>query len=142
MGDHGGIGDGAGRAGAASAEPSAAHPHGRTQEAFGRRESGRDRQPAPCPGQVQVVSRRRSGGGLQRIWSGGRTGLRETAVLWRNAGQQREEQGGKVRLVLQSWRLGRLMMGRPPGIEIVRRAYELWEQAGKPEGRDQEFYLQ
>jgi hypothetical protein len=22
-------------------------------------------------------------------------------------------------------------MGRPPGIEIVRRAYELWEQAGK-----------
>ena len=38
--------------------------------------------------------------------------------------------------------LGRLMMGRPAGIEIVRRAYELWEQAGKPEGRDQEFYLQ
>jgi Protein of unknown function (DUF2934) len=33
-------------------------------------------------------------------------------------------------------------MGRPPGIEIVRRAYKLWEQAGKPEGRDQEFYLQ
>jgi len=32
-------------------------------------------------------------------------------------------------------------MARPPGIEIVRRAYELWEQAGKPEGRDQEFYL-
>ena len=27
-------------------------------------------------------------------------------------------------------------MGRSPGIEIVRRAYELWEQAGKPEGRD------
>jgi hypothetical protein len=33
-------------------------------------------------------------------------------------------------------------MGRPPGIEIVRREYELWEQAVKPEGRDQEFYLQ
>jgi hypothetical protein len=29
---------------------------------------------------------------------------------------------------------------RPRGIEIVRRAYELWEQAGKPEGKDQEFY--
>jgi len=28
------------------------------------------------------------------------------------------------------------------GIEIVRRAYELWEQAGKPDGRDQEFYHQ
>jgi hypothetical protein len=26
--------------------------------------------------------------------------------------------------------------------DIVRRAYELWEQAGKPEGRDQEFYHQ
>jgi hypothetical protein len=32
-------------------------------------------------------------------------------------------------------------MVRPAGIDIVRRAYELWEQAGKPEGRDQEFYL-
>jgi hypothetical protein len=27
-------------------------------------------------------------------------------------------------------------------IDIVRRAYELWEQAGKPDGRDQEFYHQ
>ena len=26
--------------------------------------------------------------------------------------------------------------------EITRRAYELWEQAGKPDGRDQEFYSQ
>ena len=33
-------------------------------------------------------------------------------------------------------------MVRPLGIEIVRRAYELWEQAGKPEGKDQEFYHQ
>jgi Protein of unknown function (DUF2934) len=33
-------------------------------------------------------------------------------------------------------------MEKPPRMEIVRRAYELWEQAGKPEGRDQEFYLQ
>ena len=33
-------------------------------------------------------------------------------------------------------------MRRPPEIEIVRKAYELWEQSGKPEGRDQEFYLQ
>jgi hypothetical protein len=24
--------------------------------------------------------------------------------------------------------------------DIVRRAYELWEKAGKPEGRDDEFY--
>jgi hypothetical protein len=33
------------------------------------------------------------------------------------------------------------MMDRPPEIEIIRKAYELWERAGKPEGRDQEFYL-
>ena len=33
-------------------------------------------------------------------------------------------------------------MARPAGMDIVRRAYELWEQAGKPAGRDQEFYLQ
>ena len=33
-------------------------------------------------------------------------------------------------------------MGSPSRIEIVRRAYALWEQAGKPDGKDQEFYLQ
>ena len=33
-------------------------------------------------------------------------------------------------------------MAKPRGIEIVRRAYVLWEQAGKPDGRDQEFYHQ
>jgi hypothetical protein len=33
-------------------------------------------------------------------------------------------------------------MARSTSIEFVRRAYELWEQSGKPEGRDQEFYLQ
>lgn len=26
--------------------------------------------------------------------------------------------------------------------EIVRRAYELWQKAGEPEGKDQEFYHQ
>ena len=31
-------------------------------------------------------------------------------------------------------------MRNPTGMQIVRRAYQLWEQAGKPEGRDQEFY--
>jgi len=36
----------------------------------------------------------------------------------------------------------RLPVAKPRGIEIVRRAYELWEQAGKPDGRDQEFYHQ
>lgn len=32
-------------------------------------------------------------------------------------------------------------MVKPTGMEIVRRAYELWERAGKPNDRDQEFYL-
>jgi Protein of unknown function (DUF2934) len=34
------------------------------------------------------------------------------------------------------------MLRRPPEINIIRKAYELWELSGKPEGRDQEFYLQ
>ena len=55
---------------------------------------------------------------------------------------KREEQGAKIQLIYAPESRERLMMGRPAGIEIVRRAYELWEQAGKPEGRDQEFYLQ
>ena len=33
-------------------------------------------------------------------------------------------------------------MAKPAEIEIVRRAYALWEKAGQPEGRDQEFYHQ
>ena len=33
-------------------------------------------------------------------------------------------------------------MARPLQMDIVRRAYQLWELAGRPEGRDQEFYLQ
>ena len=33
-------------------------------------------------------------------------------------------------------------MDRIPLIEIVRRAYKIWEDAGKPDGKDQEFYFQ
>ena len=33
-------------------------------------------------------------------------------------------------------------MENPTRMEVVRRAYELWEKAGKPEGKDQEFYHQ
>ena len=33
-------------------------------------------------------------------------------------------------------------MARVPVIEIVRRAYKIWEAAGKPDGKDQEFYFQ
>ena len=31
-------------------------------------------------------------------------------------------------------------MAYPTDEQIRIRAYELWEQAGKPDGRDQEFY--
>lgn len=31
-------------------------------------------------------------------------------------------------------------MAHPSQMDIVRRAYELWEQAGRPAGKDQEFY--
>ena len=33
-------------------------------------------------------------------------------------------------------------MEKPTQEQIIHRAYELWEQAGKPDGRDQEFYHQ
>jgi hypothetical protein len=33
-------------------------------------------------------------------------------------------------------------MGKPAQIDIVRRAYELWQKAGEPQGRDEEFYQQ
>jgi Protein of unknown function (DUF2934) len=33
-------------------------------------------------------------------------------------------------------------MADPTEKEITTRAYELWEKAGKPEGRDEEFYHQ
>ena len=33
-------------------------------------------------------------------------------------------------------------MQNPTKDQVIHRAYELWEQAGKPEGRDEEFYYQ
>jgi hypothetical protein len=33
-------------------------------------------------------------------------------------------------------------MTEPTKEQLIHRAYELWEQAGKPDGRDQEFYHQ
>jgi Protein of unknown function (DUF2934) len=33
-------------------------------------------------------------------------------------------------------------MTHPDQKDIERRAYQLWEAAGQPEGRDQEFYLE
>jgi hypothetical protein len=33
-------------------------------------------------------------------------------------------------------------MKEPTKEQVIHRAYELWEQAGKPEGRDDEFYQQ
>jgi hypothetical protein len=34
------------------------------------------------------------------------------------------------------------IVSKPAEIDIVRRAYELWQQAGEPEGKDEEFYHQ
>jgi Protein of unknown function (DUF2934) len=31
-------------------------------------------------------------------------------------------------------------MTEPTHMDIVRRAYQLWQQAGEPEGKDEEFY--
>lgn len=36
--------------------------------------------------------------------------------------------------------LGELIMAHPTEEQIRKRAFELWEQAGKPEGREDEFW--
>jgi hypothetical protein len=33
-------------------------------------------------------------------------------------------------------------MRKPKEMDVVRRAYELWQQAGEPADRDEEFYHQ
>ena len=33
-------------------------------------------------------------------------------------------------------------MENPTKEQVIHRAYELWEQAGKPEGKDKDFYHQ
>ena len=30
----------------------------------------------------------------------------------------------------------------PREMDVIRRAYQLWQEAGEPEGRDDEFYHQ
>lgn len=34
------------------------------------------------------------------------------------------------------------MQDEPKMMDIVRRAYQLWQENGQPEGKDQEFYFQ
>jgi len=34
------------------------------------------------------------------------------------------------------------MTALPKEMDVVRRAYELWQQAGEPQGKDEEFYHQ
>ncbi len=34
------------------------------------------------------------------------------------------------------------MTKRPKEMDIVRRAYQLWQRAGEPLGKDDEFYFQ
>jgi hypothetical protein len=36
----------------------------------------------------------------------------------------------------------RATMAEPKEMDIIRRAYELWQQAGQPSGKDDEFYHQ
>lgn len=33
-------------------------------------------------------------------------------------------------------------MAAPKEMDVIRRAYELWQQAGQPSGKDEEFYHQ
>jgi DUF2934 family protein len=38
--------------------------------------------------------------------------------------------------------LGERWMTKPKEVDVVRRAYELWKNAGEPSGKDDEFYFQ
>jgi Protein of unknown function (DUF2934) len=43
----------------------------------------------------------------------------------------------------QGWALlGEFIMAHPTEEQIRKRAFELWERAGKPEGREDEFWQQ
>ena len=33
-------------------------------------------------------------------------------------------------------------IGTPKEMDVIRRAYQLWQQAGEPAGKDDEFYHQ
>ena len=47
--------------------------------------------------------------------------------------------GGSIATVSRQQRR-KSPMTAPTREQIIHRAYELWEQAGKPDGRDEEFY--
>lgn len=40
------------------------------------------------------------------------------------------------------WFPGETQMANPAQKDVERRAYQLWQEAGQPEGRDQDFYLE
>lgn len=50
--------------------------------------------------------------------------------------------GRAISAVMQDRASRESSMSEPTEQEISRRAYELWERAGCPEGRDKEFYHQ
>src|SRR2546423_9366029 len=77
MGYHGSIGNSANRARAASTSAPTTHPYGRHSEASGRRLRAGNRQPAPGPSKVQVVSHARSTHHLSRVRHWRRTRLEE-----------------------------------------------------------------
>jgi hypothetical protein len=60
--------------------------------------------------------------------SGGLHGSLLKAPLHRGRGRARDHESKK--------------MENPTEKDVIHRAYQLWEEAGKPEGRDEEFYHQ
>jgi hypothetical protein len=71
----------------------------------------------------------------------GKTGLSLSAAFFSRAGPAQpavfvtSAARRFVLLILES-----NTMEQPTKEQIIHRAYQLWEQAGKPEGRDEEFY--
>ena len=56
---------------------------------------------------------------------------------WSSKSAGKSRRAGRVGLVLQ---LGENAVAEPSKKEIDARAYQLWEQAGRPEGRESEFW--
>src|SRR5215207_3598758 len=73
-----------------------------------------------CPDQTQAVNIACMERGLEQFWP---------SVV--SPSQNRRQD-----------RLQGTSMATPKEMDVVRRAYELWQQAGEPSGKDDEFYHQ
>ena len=105
--------------------------HFRNREKIDKDDRGIDLPSLAEAGEVALVSLRELL--AENIHAGSKTPV-EAAIITDESG--RELMAIPVQDVLPE----PLRMSKPTLVNIQRRAYELWESAGKPEGMDEEFY--